>query len=79
MFSDYHLVRWNKFFDAVETALKNYTSWDRKPFLESSCEWEKNWSNKRNIFTKIPKGNPVEVSRIIWKKYAHFLMNKASN
>jgi alpha-N-acetylglucosaminidase len=78
MFSNYHLVRWNKFFDELETALKNNTGWDRNPFLESSCEWEKNWSQHRNTFTKIAKGNPVEVSRTMWKKYSNFLINKGN-
>ncbi len=78
MFSDYHLVRWNKFFGEVETALKNNTDWDRNPFLESSCEWEKNWSQQRNTFTKTAKGNPVEVSRTIWKKYSNLLINKGN-
>jgi len=78
MFSEYHLVRWNKFFDGVETALRNNQNWDRTPFLEASCAWEKNWSHQNNVFTNIPKGDPVEVSRAIWKKYSPFLTNKGN-
>ena len=50
MFTNYHLVRWNKFFDEVETVLKKNESWDRSSFLESSCSWEKEWSKNRDIF-----------------------------
>lgn len=76
MFSDYHLVRWNKFFVEVETALRNNANWDRKPFLDASCAWEKNWAHQQKKFTNIPAGNPVEISRILWKKYAPYLINK---
>lgn len=74
MFSDYHLVRWNRFFDEVETAIRKNKNWDRTPFLESSCQWEKNWSHKKNVFSTIPEGDPVEVSESIWVKYAHNLI-----
>ncbi len=72
MFSDYHLVRWNKFFDEVEKAMKNNESWDRTKFLESSCKWEKSWSHKKNLFPSMPVGDPVEVSKTISLKYAPF-------
>ena len=75
MFSDYHLVRWTKFFNQLEKALRNNENWDRKPFFEASCEWEKNWAHQRKSFTKIPKGNPVEISRNMWKKYSPFLVS----
>ena len=72
MFSDYHLVRWNKFFNEVEKAMKNNKSWDRTKFLESSCKWEKSWSHKKNLFPSMPVGDPVEVSKAIYLKYAPF-------
>ncbi len=72
MFSDYHLVRWNKFFDEVEKAMKNNESWDRTKFLESSCKWEKSWSHNKNLFPSVPVGDPVEVSKTISLKYAPF-------
>ncbi len=74
MFTDYHLVRWKQFLDEVETALKKNERWDRNSFLESSCQWEKQWSKNKNIFSITPEGDPVEVSRRIWKKYAPFLV-----
>lgn len=76
MFTDYHLVRWNKFFDEVETAMRKNEKWNRAPFLESSCAWEKNWSKSHNIFPAKPHGDPVEVSRRIYMKYRDFVLNK---
>jgi alpha-N-acetylglucosaminidase len=69
MFTDYHLVRWNKFFSEVETAMRKNENWDRTQFLESSCTWEKNWSRKRNLFPATPQGDPVTVARKIFTKY----------
>jgi len=75
MFSDYHLVRWTKFLEEVETALRNGKTWNRDSFLESSCQWEKSWSHNRNPFPSITSGDPVEISRTVWEKYAPFLSN----
>ncbi len=76
MFTSYHLVEWNKFFDEVETSLKKNEIWNRAPFLESSCSWEKEWSKNKNVFPITPEGDPIEVSRRIWKKYASLVINK---
>ena len=56
MFSDYHLVRWNRFFDELETAIKENKEWDRTPFLDSSCQWEKEWSDQQTRFPVFPRG-----------------------
>jgi len=74
MFTDYHLVRWNKFFDEVETAIRNNENWDRTRFLESSCEWEKSWSYHKNIFPSKPQGDPIEVSKKMYEKYMLFIV-----
>jgi alpha-N-acetylglucosaminidase len=76
MFSGYHFIRWNEFFKEVEADIRNHKNWDRSSFFQSSCQWEKDWSHNKNIFPKIPKGNPVEISRTIWKKYSHYLIDK---
>lgn len=78
MFSDYHLVRWNKFFDEVESSIKSNKIWNRTPFLDASCQWEKNWSKNTNLFSAIPEGDPVEVSRSMWQKYAPLMIFKNS-
>jgi alpha-N-acetylglucosaminidase len=73
MFTSYHLVRWNNFLDEVETAMKNNENWDRAFFLESSCQWEKNWSSQKNIFSPKAEGDPIEISEKMYKKYLPFL------
>lgn len=75
MFTDYHLVRWNKFFDEVETAIRKNVNWDRAPFLESSCNWEKQWSHNNNLFPATPKGDPVTVATQLFSKYRSMINN----
>jgi hypothetical protein len=53
----------------VELALKENRNWDRAPFLEYSCEWEKSWSSGRTLFPTAPKGDPVSVSEGMYNKY----------
>lgn len=76
MFTDYHLVRWNKFFEEVENALNKNEKWDRAPFLESSCQWEKNWSSDKKLFSTVPQGDAVEISRAMYKEYSPHLRSK---
>jgi alpha-N-acetylglucosaminidase len=41
MFTDYHLVRWSKFFDQVETAMQKNENWDR------AASWNRLANGKR--------------------------------
>lgn len=75
MFTDYHLVRWNRFFDEVENAIRKNENRDRAPFLESSCNWEKKWSHSKNLFPATPKGDPVTVARQMFNKYQPLIKN----
>lgn len=77
MFTDYHLVRWNKFFDEVEHSLREKENWDRADFLKWSSVWEKKWSNNHNTFSTTPHGDPIAISSQIFKKYASFINNYA--
>ena len=74
MFSDYHQVRWNKFFKDVEADIRNHKEWNRAPFLDSSCEWEKEWSYKKDLFPTEPTGDPIKISREMFEKYAPFIL-----
>jgi alpha-N-acetylglucosaminidase len=76
MFSDYHLVRWDKFFEDVEKSIQKHEIWDRTPYLEASCKWELNCSKSTKSFALVPTGDPVEVSREIIQKYRPFLIKK---
>jgi len=69
MFRSYHLVRWTKFFDELESAVQKNQEWDRSQFYIESCEWEKKWCRQHEQFPAKPKGDPVSEARRIWVKY----------
>lgn len=77
IFSSYQLPQWLQFFEEVETALKKNENWDRSTFLDSSCQWEKNWSAKTKLFPCEPKGDPISVSQFMYKKYLPFCLKYA--
>ncbi len=79
LFTDYHLVRWTGFFDSVEADIRNGREWNRAPFLESSCQWEKNWSTEKDLFPVAPSGDPVEISREMYLKYAPAVLEFSRN
>lgn len=76
MFTDYHLVRWSKFFEDVEKSIQKREIWSRAPYLVASCKWEQNWSKSTKLFSSVPTGDPVEISRKIFQKYRPFLIKK---
>ncbi|MCX6245874.1 MAG: alpha-N-acetylglucosaminidase [Bacteroidetes bacterium] len=69
MFRSYHLVRWTKFFDELESSVQKNQEWDRSRFYSESCEWEKSWCRQHEQFPLQPKGDPVSTARRIWDKY----------
>ena len=70
MFSRYHLIRWIKFFNGIELAMQKNEDWNRSQFYIESCEWEKEWSKKTDLFSTEPIGDPVSTVQDIWSKYA---------
>jgi len=72
MFSRYHLIRWMKFFDEIEAAIQRNEEWDRSQFYIESCEWEKEWSNKKDLFSTVPKGDPITAAQYIYSKYVDY-------
>jgi alpha-N-acetylglucosaminidase len=72
MFTSYHLIRWTKFFNEIESAVEKNSDWDRSQFYTESCEWEKQWSRNNDLFSTVPKGDPVSTAKNTWKKYAPY-------
>jgi alpha-N-acetylglucosaminidase len=70
MLNDYYGKRWAMFIADVTTAVKTNKAFDQKAFDKKSNAFEWNWSQKWDVFPAAPKGDSMQVSRALYKKYA---------
>ncbi|PST83805.1 alpha-N-acetylglucosaminidase [Pedobacter yulinensis] len=70
LFNGFYGKRWQQFFAATTAALAQRKSFDQEAFEERIKDWEWNWVNGREQYADKPAGDPVAVSREMYKKYA---------
>jgi alpha-N-acetylglucosaminidase len=71
MFSGYYLPRWQAFFRELDQSLDDGTPFDRAPFAAAMCRWEQAWSRQVDTFPAEPGGNPLALSRRLFRRYFH--------
>jgi alpha-N-acetylglucosaminidase len=69
LFTGYYLPRWQAFFTRLNESLDTGKPFDRKPFVEASCRWEQQWSERRDTFPTSPRGDSIAVARRLLAKY----------
>jgi len=69
LLNDFYKVRWQKFLQEVETALRAGKKMDTKAFEEEIKNWEWSWVNERKDYPVTPIGNSVEEAKALYKKY----------
>ncbi len=73
LITDFYLPRWQKFIKELKNSLDNKKPFDEKLTNQTILKWEDDWTNKRNLFPVKPKGDYLDVSRKMWKKYKKLL------
>lgn len=69
LMTDFYKVRWQKFFAAIDAALVAGKTVDMVAFDKEIAQWEWKWVNTQKNFPTEPKGNSVETSKLLYKKY----------
>lgn len=69
LMTDFYKVRWQKFFTAIDAALVTGKTVDVEAFDKEIAQWEWKWVNSQKNFPTEPKGNSVQVSKLLYKKY----------
>jgi len=69
LLTDFYKVRWQKFFETTALAMKAGKSVDIVTFDKEISQWEWQWVNTQKNFPTEPKGNSVQVSKLLYKKY----------
>jgi alpha-N-acetylglucosaminidase len=71
MFSGYYLPRWQAFFREINRSLDDGTAFDRAPFAAEMCRWEQDWSRRTDSYRAEPAGDPLALSRRLFRRYFH--------
>ena len=69
LLNDFYKPRWQQFFVKAEKALRNNQQLDMSLFSSQIKTWEWQWVNKRKDYPVVSSGNPVIVSKKLYKKY----------
>jgi len=69
LISSYYKVRWEMFFNKLKANLKSGEPLDMDKSNREMASFEWKWTGQQQDFYSEPKGNPLEIVRLIHKKY----------
>jgi alpha-N-acetylglucosaminidase len=69
LLTDFYKVRWNKFFNLLDTSLSSGKEPDLVAFDKSISQWEWQWVNTQKNFPVNPSGNGIAVVKQLYSKY----------
>jgi alpha-N-acetylglucosaminidase len=69
MLSGYYAKRWEKFFQALDTALAHAAAFDEKACDRDLQTWERRWAEQHETYPTEPRGDAIVLSRRLWEKY----------
>lgn len=79
MMSGFYRPRWERFFSVVEAAMLKGEEYDEEAFIESSKNWEWEWTFGHEEYIQQPQGSSVEEALRIWDKYHKEILNLQDN
>ena len=69
LLNDFYKPRWQQFFEAARLALRQGKPLDIAAFKKKIKDWEWHWVHERKDYPTKTKGDPVECSLKLYKKY----------
>lgn len=70
----FYKQRWERFFNYALHCLKDSKQLDMKYYDTQIEKWEWTWVNGHNTYPDIPKGDPVNISQRLYRKYAESIL-----
>lgn len=70
LLNDFYKVRWQKFFDMLDTSVTNGVAPDFKLFEKNISKWEWEWVNKQKDFPVAKSGSSVKTALKLHSKYS---------
>lgn len=69
LIKDFYKQRWLQYFQFLNTNWDSDISLKQQKFEETIKDWEWQWVNKTNIYSNLPKGNSIIISKKLFEKY----------
>ena len=69
MMSGFYKPRWERFFKTVYEAMEKGEGYDEDAFIQSSKDWEWEWTLGHEEYQTEPVGSAIEECLMIWEKY----------
>lgn len=66
----YYAERWKRYLDAARAALRRGEPAGQGGFNPELLAWTKQWSERRETYPTLPRGDSVAVARRLWAKYS---------
>ena len=79
MMSGFYRPRWERFFEAVISAMKEGGDYDVAAFEESIKDWEWEWTLGHEVYASEPVGSEIEQCQKMWDKYHQSILNLQDN
>ncbi|RYD76174.1 MAG: alpha-N-acetylglucosaminidase, partial [Sphingobacteriales bacterium] len=77
LLNDFYKPRWEMFFAAATSSLKQEKPLDVPAFQREVAKWEWKWVNKRKDYPQQTSGNPVLRSIEMYKKYRKLMADES--
>jgi alpha-N-acetylglucosaminidase len=75
MMSGFYKPRWERFFTTVSEAMEQGEGYDEDAFIQSSKDWEWEWTLGHEEYASEPVGSAIEECLRIWDKYHQEILN----
>ncbi len=69
LLNDFYKPRWEQFFQMVSQSMETHQKPDLASFEKNIRQWEWQWVKKQNAFPTVEKGNSIQLSLAMHKKY----------
>jgi alpha-N-acetylglucosaminidase len=69
LLTDFYKIRWQKFLRKAEEAIQSGKEINIPGYEKEISAWEWQWVNTEKEFPVTPAGNPVEIAKMLYKKY----------
>ena len=69
MISGYYHARWKWYLGEIAKSLKDGSPYDSTKFQSELRTWMVQWSDAKDTYPSIPKGDSIAVAKKLWEKY----------
>ncbi len=79
LLNGFYKKRWEQFFDYYLSRINQKEEPDKNQIEEQLKEWEWKWVNDQEVYTTIPKGDPIAKAKELYSKYFSLIIKNGNS